>query len=589
LAAATPALTPYPLGVLLGRVAEEWQSRGRIFDMPSGRFFRVDEAPDLSVRVGPGLAATPLGPAAGPHTQMAQNMVLAWLAGARTFELKTVQVLDELDIPRPCIDMETIGFNVEWSQELKLAQSLEEYVKAWVMLGVLAEWPPLRSALGDPGPHVFDMSVGYDLEGIRSPQVAGFIEGLLDASEPIERLRAQVPAPFDASPSLGPRVVGSVTVSTFHGCPPDEIESIVRHLMETYGLDVVVKLNPTLLGCDEVDRILRKELGYSELMLDPAAFAVDLGFDRAVAMIDSLAGFAASRQRSFGIKLTNTLVVGNHKGRLPGSEMYLSGQPLHVLAMNLLDRLAAALPGRLRLGPEGGSIPVSFAAGIDRANVAAAVGLGLTPVTVCSNLLKPGGYGNLAGMLKALAQSMEDTGCANVSAWVQHQHQEALAGGHRDAVAAYAAKLAQGDGRYDSASTAKALRVIDRDLAMWDCVSCNLCVTVCPNNAMLHLATPDDSRLEEKWQYYCLAELCNDCGNCTTFCPERGAPFLVKPRLFIDDDAFAGARGQAFLLHPRTGGGFEVFASKEGTADLDLVAATLNSPEGLPLRPLDLQ
>ena len=41
-------------------------------------------------------------------------------------ELKTVQILDELEINRPCIDMQTIGYNIEWSQELKIAESLEE-------------------------------------------------------------------------------------------------------------------------------------------------------------------------------------------------------------------------------------------------------------------------------------------------------------------------------------------------------------------------------------------------------------------------------------------------------------------------------
>jgi len=585
--APVPALNPYPLNVLLGRVAEEWESRGRIFDMPSGRFFRIDDKPDLSVRLGSAVAATPLGPAAGPHTQLAGNIVLAWLAGARAFELKTVQILDELDIARPCIDMETIGFNVEWSQELKLAQSLEEYVKAWVMLAVLKEWPPLRSVLGAPGPHVFDMSVGYDLDGIRSGAVARFIEGLLDASALIDEMRTLVPAPFTADVDIISRLVGSVTVSTFHGCPPQEIEAIARHLMETYNLDVVVKLNPTLLGHEEVDEILRRRLGYQDLRLDPEAFAADLGFDQAVALIDSLDGFAASRQRSFGIKLTNTLVVGNHKDRLPGTEMYLSGAPLHVLAVTLLDKLGGALPGRLRLGPGGGTIPVSFSAGIDRGNVAVAVGLGLTPVTVCSNLLKPGGYGNLTGMLKAVTQSMEGAGCSDVPAWVRYRHGEAVAAGHRDAAAAYAAELAAGDGRYDFESTAKPLRMVDRDLAMWDCVSCNLCVTVCPNNAMLHVATPDGLGLEEKWQYYCLAELCNDCGNCTTFCPERGSPFLVKPRLYIDGDAFAGAQGQAFLVR-RGRDRFAVSASETGALDLDRVAATLNALEGLPLRPGDL-
>ena len=40
---------------------------------------------------------TPLGVAAGPHTQLSQNIIAAWLCGARYMELKTVQTLDELD------------------------------------------------------------------------------------------------------------------------------------------------------------------------------------------------------------------------------------------------------------------------------------------------------------------------------------------------------------------------------------------------------------------------------------------------------------------------------------------------------------
>ena len=48
--------------------------------------------------------AAPLGVAAGPHTQLAQNIVASWLCGARFIELKTVQILDEIEVSRPCID-----------------------------------------------------------------------------------------------------------------------------------------------------------------------------------------------------------------------------------------------------------------------------------------------------------------------------------------------------------------------------------------------------------------------------------------------------------------------------------------------------
>ena len=125
-----PPLTPMPLDVLLGRIAHEWSSRQRIFDLVSARFWRPDPEIDLGFDFLGRRAATPVGPAAGPHSQMAQNIVLAWLGGARLFELKTVQVLDELVINRPCIDMQTIGYNIEWSQELLVHQSLEEAVKA---------------------------------------------------------------------------------------------------------------------------------------------------------------------------------------------------------------------------------------------------------------------------------------------------------------------------------------------------------------------------------------------------------------------------------------------------------------------------
>ena len=154
-----PALHPWSLTHLLARVDREWHTRREVFGLQGRRFYKADPAVDLSCTLGGKTVATPVGPAAGPHTQLAENIVLSWLGGARTFELKTVQVLDQLDIERPCIDMENVGYNIEWSQELSLPESLVEYTKAWLMLAVLREWEPLREALGEPGEHVFEMSV----------------------------------------------------------------------------------------------------------------------------------------------------------------------------------------------------------------------------------------------------------------------------------------------------------------------------------------------------------------------------------------------------------------------------------------------
>ena len=83
---------------------------------------------------------------------------------------------------------------------------------------------------------------------------------------------------------------------------------------------------------------------------------------------------------------------------------------------------------------------------------------------------------------------------------------------------------------------------------MWDCVACNLCVTVCPNDAFFRLPTPKDSGLSSRQQYIVLAELCNECGNCMVFCPENGDPAKIKAKLYLDEDRFQAAQGQGFFV-----------------------------------------
>ena len=445
-----PALTPFPLDVLLGRIAHEWETRGRIFDLPTARFWKSSGSVDLSMDFLGRPAATPVGPAAGPHSQMAQNIALGWLAGARVFELKTVQVLDDLDIARPCIDMETIGFNIEWSQELRVAQSLEEYVKAWMIIEILRRWEPLRSHVGDdPGPHVFDMSVGYDLAGIQTDKVAGFIDSLLDAEAEIERLRPLIPEPFAEFRDLEfpTRVSDSLTLSTFHGCPPDEIEAMVRHLIDRHGLDVIVKLNPTLLGFPRVVEVLQQDLAYEHIRLNRLSFVDDLDIDRAVDLITDLQDYAARRDRGFGVKLTNTMVVNNDRDFLPDDPMYMSGPPLHVLATCLLDDLLNTMPGVFRVAGHDGPVQVSFSAGVAIDNISATLGMGVAPATLCSDLLRPGGYGRLEPMLRRLERDMESAGARTLDEWHRHSWERANDGGFRGPAEAHMTETVSGDKR----------------------------------------------------------------------------------------------------------------------------------------------
>ena len=70
---------------------------------------------------------TPIGPAAGPNSQLAQNIAASYYAGSRFFELKTVQIMDGAQlaacINKPCIKADDECYNCEWSTELYVPQA----------------------------------------------------------------------------------------------------------------------------------------------------------------------------------------------------------------------------------------------------------------------------------------------------------------------------------------------------------------------------------------------------------------------------------------------------------------------------------
>ncbi|MEO8584600.1 MAG: glutamate synthase, partial [Acidobacteriota bacterium] len=315
-------LRPLPLSVLVRRAAEELPT-GSVYDLPLRHVFRGFPGRDLSALFHGRRCATPIGPAAGPQTQLAQNIALSYLAGGRILELKTVQVNDHLVIPRPCIDMRTVGFNVEWSQELEVAESLREYAKARLLIAILDELCAIPEAERDV---VFDVSVGYDLEGIRSPKMSAFFDGVRDAGAWIDEERAALRRELPASlrrfvdVPCPARLSDSVTLSTFHGCPAEEIDAIGRYLLVEQGLHTIVKLNPTLLGYEEVEEILHRRLGYTQIALLESAFDKDLRWDGAVSIAHDLTAESARLGLGFGFKITNTLVVVNAGDFMPGEE-----------------------------------------------------------------------------------------------------------------------------------------------------------------------------------------------------------------------------------------------------------------------------
>jgi putative selenate reductase len=588
-------LKPYPFDGLLRRLFREFDQRQSIFDLSAQKFFLGHRDLDFSVRFHNKRASTPFGPAAGPQSQLAQNIVLSWLSGARIIELKTVQILDQLKIPRPCIDMQTIGFNVEWSQELRLEQSLEEYVKGSMLIDILqaSGQLPLAAGYGDA---IFDMSVGYDLAGIKSARVDAFIRGMLDASPIVERLRAQISdehQQFRQVP-FRTRLSDTLTLSTFHGCPPDEIERIIDYLLREYGLHCVVKLNPTLLGPHETRRLLVDVMGYHDCHVPKSAFEKDTSWEQAVAFSGRLAETADGLGLGFGVKFNNTLIVENHRDFFPTGEreMYLSGRPLHVLAVNLVHRFRQVFGDR---------IPISFSAGVDSRNFAEAVALGLVPVTACSDLLKVGGYARASRYFQALADTIDDwivrafgqgeraldriqlDGRAREACMLALREKKSLRGAcsaeiFQDLVSqakllntsAYCEQVTA-DSSYRHEANKKPPKKVGSTLALFDCLTCDKCIPVCPNDANFKIDLPPTTLNRESWskdgagrwhaeaaepltlkmkhQIGNFVDFCNECGNCDVFCPEDGGPYLTKPRLFSSlADWQADRLSQGFYL-----------------------------------------
>ena len=656
-------LTPIPFPLLLARAMEEYARSRSIFDLPERSFHVGDPALDLSVEFQGRHAGTPLGPASGPHGQLAQNVVLSWLAGSRIIELKTVQLADRLEIPRPCIHVPNVGYNVEWSQELRIEESLREYVAGSMLIEILQAAGILE---GERPPVQLDLSLGYDLAGITSEPIRRFIERMKDARPVVDELRRQIPDRYAQYRDLPFRtdLCSNVPLSTFHGCPPGEIEAIVRSLLVEMDLDVCVKLNPTMLGRERVEQLVRDRLGYADIEPNASAFDRDVPFEQAEDMVRGLLGVARSRGRRLSVKMCNTLEVINLEGKLPGRVAYLSGQPLHVIALHMIERWRGAL---------GAEVPISFSAGADALNFPTLVAIGLVPVTTCTDLLRPGGYGRLPGYLVKLEERMRSLHVRNIPDFIvasgRHGKEaitlavselreearsargewpegalpavlrtadeteaelvgalaarpvdldlaladavahatEALARWDSDAVRTWLRALAAvrmrardlsallhtpdvvraatEDPRYGRERNKATPRRTERELELFDCLSCDKCVSVCPNDSIFSYPTTPvlasfvtltvaDGRtvrggerefvVERRNQYACYADACNECGNCDTHCPEHGGPHAANPRVFSTRESWEQWRPRNGFHVARGEGAWEMLGRIDG-------------------------
>lgn len=462
-------MRPVSFSELVKRMFSEYRKDGSIFGIHKDQFFQKTNGRNLEI-FGE-RCETPLGPAAGPHTQLTQNIIASWLTGGRFFELKTVQILDTLEVEKPCIDAEDECFNTEWSSEFTLTKAYDEYLKAWFILYLMEELFELNNS--KERSFIYNMSVGYDLAGIKNERVQKFINDMMDSSSNevfqgyVKELQNIIEddnflkgtdledkaAALQGIPGKVPsQLCNQLTLSTMHGCPPKEIEDICMYMLTEKKLNTFVKLNPTLLGFDRVREIL-DNLGFDYVGLSKEAFSHDLQYADAEGMLERLIATSKKENLQFGVKLTNTLGSVNNKGVLPGDEMYMSGRALFPLSINL----AAKISGRFY-----GELPISYSGGASKFNVSDIFATGIRPITLATDLLQPGGYNRLNDMAALLEKS---------SAWVMDkidvEKLEALA----------ADVLTMGYTKKDWRGHDKA--EVEEDLPIFDCYVAP-CTVACP-------------------------------------------------------------------------------------------------------------
>ena len=381
-------MIPMPISQLVKWVVKEKKEKGTVF----GVYRPYTAASENNRKIFGRNLETAIGPAAGPHTQLAQNIVAAYYAGSRFFELKTVQIMDGAElaacVKKPCIKADDECYNVEWSTELYVPQAMGEYIKAWFMLHVMAK----EFGLGSMDGFQFNLSVGYNLEGIQSEKIDTFLEGMKEAKDTavfkeckqylLDHIDMFDKLTKEDVESISSNICNSATLSTLHGCPPQEIERIANYLIDEKGMHTFIKCNPTLLGY-EYARETMDRMGYDYVAFTDFHFLDDLQYEDAVPMLERLLKKCEAKGLEFGVKITNTFPVDVKQNELPGEEMYMSGRPLYPLSISVARKLAEDFDGKLR---------ISYSGGADFHNIDGLVDAGIWPVTIATTLLKPGGY-----------------------------------------------------------------------------------------------------------------------------------------------------------------------------------------------------
>lgn len=555
-----------PFKELLNQVLTEYEKKQTIFSVKN--IYNCENSCS-KLEIFNNQLELPLGVAAGPHTQLAQNLAACYAAGARFLELKTIQKLygEDLCIPRPCIRADDEAYNVEWSSEFSPDEAAREYIKGYFLCKVIAK----EFSLGDPEAFIFNMSCGYDYAGLNDPTVDKYIETLKNASENEEFLECKEilketlkAGRFklideDFIENISPQICSSLTLSTMHGCPPAEIEKMAMHILEEKRVNLYVKCNPTLLGYDYVRNIL-DEMGFDYVQFGKEQFDKDLGQDQAFPMFRRLIDRAKELNLTFGVKLTNTFQTEIHNQELPGEAMYMSGKALYPLSLSVANLLAQEFDGKL---------PMSFSGGADQNNLADLMEANICPITICTVLLRPRGMNNLKKLAELAASSKLPVAERAFADYGNEKFDEYLSVNKEKIKQLYDEirnnikyrKSTAMRKKYDQHKSYVGVRSDD-----YHCrVLCQNCIDVCPNRANDLIDIAGDSKV-----ILHIDRNCNECGNCQFHCVEPCLPYRDRLTLFSDIELFENSENQGICFLENGNYAFRIKEDNETTVEAEV-------------------
>lgn len=399
---------PFKLEQLLKIILHEYKNNSTIFGIPEEIFYKPWIYYYFDTKISDLTLHNPIGLSAGPHTQLAQNIVAGWLCGARYFELKTIQGEELTSIRKPSIYIPYEGYNCEWSQELSIKDAYDQYLNAWILIHILNDFLYIKKGKEVKPGTVFSMSLGYTLDHIRSDEVNWFIGKMTDCRIELNEKINSIAGIYPQVRNIEiPHVISNiVTLTPKIGCSPREVGYMVKYLMTEKKLHIVLKFNPTLLGLKSVKAIINKDRGF-DVTPEESAFKNDLTYSDVVDLIPQLRDYAAEMNLNLFFKIANTLECKNPSKVFPvnNERIFLSGYALYPIAVNIAANLQDRFDGELDL---------FFSGGADYNNVPDLIRCGFKIITVSTDLLKPGGYGRLAQYFERLSMEFAIVGAMNI-------------------------------------------------------------------------------------------------------------------------------------------------------------------------------